>query len=236
MSVSKEALDALRQVSTATLTTQLFKRGLRNVFIQGVRPVNPSVGTMAGPAVTLRYIPAREDIDTLDVFKNPDHPQRQTIEAIPAGAVLVMDCRGDTSAASAGAILVTRMEVRSAAGLVTDGGLRDCPEIARMALPVFCGAPSAPLNLVRHHAVDANRPIACGGVPVYPGDIVVGDGEGVVVVPAHLAEEVARDALPQEEYERFAIEQVRQGRGLKGLYPPSEATLTEYEAWRRRQG
>ncbi len=232
MSVSKEALDALRQVSTATLTTQLFKRGLRNVFIQGVRPVNPSVGTMAGPAVTLRYIPAREDIDTLDVFKNPDHPQRKTIEEIPAGVVLVMDCRGDTSAASAGGILVTRMQVRGAAGLVTDGGLRDCPEIARMRLPVFCGAPSAPLNLVRHHAVDANRPIACGGVPVYPGDIVVGDGEGVVVVPAHLAEEVSLDALPQEEYERFAIEQVRQGRALTGLYPPSEATLAEYEAWR----
>jgi regulator of RNase E activity RraA len=233
VSISKEALDALRQVSTATLTTQLFKRGLRNAFVQGVRPVNPSVGTMAGPAVTLRYIPAREDIDTLDVFKNPDHPQRKTIEEIPAGAVLVMDCRGDTSAASAGGILVTRMQVRGAAGLVTDGGLRDCPEIVRMALPVFCGAPSAPLNLVRHHAVDANRPIACGGVPVYPGDVVVGDGEGVVVVPAHLAEEVARDALPQEEYERFAIAQVRQGRALTGLYPPSDATLAEYEAWRR---
>jgi regulator of RNase E activity RraA len=233
MSVSKEALDALRQVSTATLTTQLFKRGLRNVFVQGVRPVNPSVGTMAGPAVTLRYIPAREDIDTLDVFKNPDHPQRKTIEEIPAGAVLVMDCRGDTSAASAGGILVTRMQVRGAAGLVTDGGLRDCPEIARISLPVFCGAPSAPLNLVRHHAVDANRPIACGGVPVYPGDIVVGDGEGVVVVPAHLAEEVARDALPQEEYERFAIEQVRKGRPLTGLYPPNEAALVEYAVWQR---
>ena len=233
MSVSKEALDALRQVSTATLTTQLFKRGLRNAFIQGVRPVNPSVGTMAGPAVTLRYIPAREDIDTLDVFKNPDHPQRKTIEEIPAGVVLVMDCRGDTSAASAGGILVTRMQVRGAAGLVTDGGLRDCPEIARMSLPVFCGAPSAPLNLVRHHAVDANRPIACGGVPVYPGDVVVGDGEGVVVVPAHLAEEVALDALPQEEYERFAIEQVKKGRPLTGLYPPNEAALAEYAVWQR---
>jgi regulator of RNase E activity RraA len=125
------------------------------------------------------------------------------------------------------------MQVRGAAGLVTDGGLRDCTEIARMALPVFCGAASAPLNLVRHHAVDANRPIACGGVPVYPGDIVVGDGEGVVVVPSHLAEEVARDALPQEEYERFAIEQVRQGRALTGLYPPNEATLAEYAVWRQ---
>ena len=169
-------------MSTATLTTALFKRGLRNVFIEGARPLNPA-SRMAGPAFTLRYIPSREDIDTIEVFKDPRHPQRHAVETIPPGAVMVIDSRGDARAASAGGILVRRMMVRGAAGIVTDGGLRDSPEIAAIGFPAFCRAPSAPTNLVHHHAIDIDVPIGCGGVPVYPGDWVVGDGEGVVVVP-----------------------------------------------------
>jgi regulator of RNase E activity RraA len=180
----------------------------------------------------LRYIPAREDIDTLDVFLDRSHPQRKAIEEIPPGCVLVMDCRGDASAASAGAILVTRLMKRGAAGLVSDGGLRDSPEIARLPFPAYCGGPSAPTNIIKHHAVDANLPIGCGGVPVYPGDIIVGDAEGVVVIPADMAEDVARDAVAQDDFETFVMEKVQEGRAIFGLYPPGDATREEYRKWK----
>src|SRR5688572_26689735 len=142
MRLSDKARDALKHVSTATLTTVLFKRGLRNAYIQGVGPLNPDAATMVGEAFTLRYIPAREDIDVIDVFKDPAHPQRAAVEAIPPGHVLVMDCRGDASVASAGGILITRMMIRGAAGVVTDGGLRDSMEIAQLAIPTYCANPS----------------------------------------------------------------------------------------------
>jgi len=179
--LSEQARAKLAGVSTATLTTQLFKRGLRNTFVQGARPLNPNTPQMVGPAYTLRYIPAREDIDTIDVFQDRTHPQRAAVEAIPPGSVLVMDCRQDATVASAGSILVTRMMVRGAAGVVSDGGLRDSPEIAKLPFPAYCQGGSAPTNLIKHHAADLNVPIGCGGVPVFPGDICVGDGEGVVI-------------------------------------------------------
>ena len=149
---------------------------------------------MAGPAFTLRYIPAREDIDTLDVFKDYDHPQRKAIETVPPGHVLVMDCRGQGRAAVAGGILLTRLQARGAAGLVTDGALRDTPEIAKLGIPVYAQGASPLTNLVQHHADDINVPIGCAEVPIYPGDIMVGDEEGVVCMPQHLAEEVAEAA------------------------------------------
>ena len=233
--LSAETREKLASVSTATLTTQLFKRGLRNVFIQGVsRLTGAHDRSMVGPAFTLRYIPAREDVDTLDVFQDYDHPQRRAIETCPEDHVLVMDCRGDASAASAGSILVTRLMMRGAAGLVTDGGLRDSPEIADFDIPTYIGAPSAPTNLIKHHAVETlNEPIACGGVAVYPGDILVGDVEGVVVIPRHLADEVARDAAEQEIMEEFIIGEVRSGKALRGTYPPDADTKARYEAWRK---
>jgi regulator of RNase E activity RraA len=230
--LSDEARAGLAQVSTATLTTLMLKRGLRNVYIQNVLPLNPEGPSMVGEAYTLRYIPAREDIDTLDVFLDRAHPQRKAIEDIPPGCVLVMDCRGDASAASAGGILVTRLMKRGAAGLVSDGGLRDSPEIAKMPFPAYCRGPSAPTNIIKHHAVDANLPIGCGGVPVYPGDIIVGDGEGVVVIPAAIAEEVARDAVEQDEFETFVMEQVEAGRSIFGIYPPDDAAREEYKRWK----
>jgi regulator of RNase E activity RraA len=233
--LSDAARAALRGVSTATLTTQLFKRGLRNTFIQDVRPLNPDAPPMVGEAYTLRYIPAREDLDTLDVFNDRSHPQRKAVEDIPAGHVLVMDCRGDASVASAGSILVTRMMVRGAAGVVSDGGLRDSPEIAKLPFPSYCRAPSAPTNLIKHHAVDLNVPIGCGGVPVFPGDILVGDGEGVVVIPAGIAEEVARDAAEQDLFETFVTEQVRAGSSIFGLYPPDEASRQAFAAWKSKR-
>src|SRR3546814_15101512 len=158
---------------------------------------------MVGPAFTLRYIPAREDIDSLDVFQDYDHPQRKSIETCPEGHVLVMDYRSDASAASAGSILVTRLMMRGAAGLVTDGGLRDTPEISDFEIPTYIGAPSAPTNLIKHHAVETlNEPIGCGGVAVYPGDIVGGDLEGLVIVPRHHADEVAKAAFERSEERR----------------------------------
>jgi regulator of RNase E activity RraA len=234
--VSRSTLDTLKTVSTATLTSLLYKRGFRNVFIQGARPLKPGQ-RLAGPAYTLRYIPSREDLDGIETFRDPRHPQRVAVEEIPPGAVLVMDCRGDVSVASAGSILATRMQVRGAAGIVTDGGLRDASGIARLDMPAWCSGASAPTNLIRHHALDLNAPIGCGGVPVYPGDIMVGDDDGVVCIPAHLAEEIARDALEMERFEDFVLEQVAGGASIIGLYPATAPeTLPLYEAWRARRG
>ena len=219
-------LELLKSVSTATLSTQLLQRGLRNVFLHGVKPVTPH--RMAGPAFTLRYIPAREDIDTLEVFQDYDHPQRKAIEDVPPGHVLVMDCRNQTRAASAGGILLTRAQARRVGGVVTDGALRDTPEIARLGIPVFAQGASPLTNLVQHHATDINVPIGCAEVAVYPGDIMVGDEEGVVCIPRHLAEEVAQAAREQEKLERFIQYEISNGKPLKGTYPPDEDTMRRY--------
>ena len=219
-------LELLKSVSTATISTQLLQRGLRNVFLHGVKPVTPH--RMAGPAFTLRYIPAREDIDTLDVFQDYDHPQRKAIEDVPPGHVLVMDCRNQTRAASAGGILLTRALARRVGGVVTDGALRDTPEIAKLGLPVFAQGSSPLTNLVQHHATDINVPIGCAEVPIYPGDIMVGDEEGVVCIPQHLATEVAEAAREQEKLERFVQYEISNGTPLRGTYPPDEDTLRRY--------
>ena len=229
---SAECLAAMRRVSTATLTTALFKRGLRNVFMQGVRPLGRYGANLVGPAFTLRNIPAREDLDRIEGFANPEHPQRKAIETVPPGHVLVVDCRGDTRAASGGEILMTRLHVRGVAGMVSDGGIRDSAPIAAMPMPVFCAGPSAPLNLAVHHATELQVPIGCGGVAVYPADLIVGDADGVVVVPAHLAEEIAAEALEQERMEAWVLRRIQEGVQLPGTYPPNDATRTAYQAWR----
>lgn len=231
--LAPETLDRLRGVSTATLTTQLFKRGFRNVFMQGVRPLGPLAGNLVGPAYTLRNIPAREDLDHLGVFANPEHPQRKAIETTPADHVLVIDCRGDARVACGGDILMTRLKVRGAAGMVSDGGVRDCGPIREMGFPVFCAGPSAPLNIVLHHAIDIDVPIGCGGVAVFPGDVIVGDADGVVVIPRSLADEVAADGAEQEALEAFVLGRIAEGAALAGTYPPNEATRAAFDEWRR---
>jgi regulator of RNase E activity RraA len=225
----------LKKVSTATLTTVLFKRGLRNVFIQGVFLLNKDAPRMVGEAFTLRFIPAREDLDQLGAFEGRGHPQREAIEACPPGQVLVMDARRDAAAATGGDILMTRLMVRGAAGVVTDGGLRDSPTIEKLAWPAYCGGRAAPLNLVRHHAVESQVPIGCGGVAVYPGDVVVGDAEGVVVIPAKMAEGVAKEAEAQTEFEDWVEARVKEGRTIFGLYPPNAETKAEFEAWKKKR-
>jgi len=223
----------LQTVSTATLCTALYKRGLRTQFIQDVHPLNPGAGPMVGEAFTLRYIPAREDLNPISVFQDRAHPQRKAIEDCPPGAVLVIDSRKDPRAASAGAILVSRLMQRGVAGVVTDGGFRDSPEIARLAIPAYHCRPSAPTNLTVHQAIDINVPIGCGDAPVFPGDVVVGDGEGVVVVPAHLADEIASEAFEMTAFEDFVTEEVMKGRSILGLYPATDPqTQVDFAAWR----
>ena len=231
-SFSEDTRRKLLSVSTATLTTVLFKRGLRNTFIGGLMPLNAQACRMAGPAYTLRYIPSREDIDHLGVFEDRLHPQRRAIEECPPGHVLVIDSRSDRHAASAGDILITRLWKRGAAGIVTDGGFRDSPDIAKLAFPAYHRGPTAPTNLIRHHASDLNVPIGCGDVPVYPGDIIVGDAEGVVVMPRLLADEVAAEAAEQSLFEEFVQERVMAGETIFGLYPPAPETREAFRSWR----
>lgn len=227
--LSPETKTTLERTSTASLATMLFKRGLRNQFIQGVQRLGGRRPRMVGPAFTLRYIPAREDLNPIEVFRDPNHPQRRAVEEVPTGHILIMDCRQDASAASAGSILLTRLQVRGCGGVVTDGGLRDADEISDLTIPAFCARPSAPTNLTKHQAVDINVPIGCGGVAVFPGDIAVGDGDGVVIIPAHLAEEIAAEARGMEAYEAWVVEQVKAGASIIGLYPMNEETRARYE-------
>lgn len=235
--IDQSVIDKLRLVSTATLATALYKRGLRSQMIQDVHPLGPIKQSMVGLAYTLRYIPAREDLNRISVFTDPKHPQRAAIESCPEGAVLVMDSRGDARAASAGGILVRRLMMRGAAGVVTDGGFRDSAEIATLDMPAFHQRPSAPTNLTLHQAVDLNVPIGCGGAPVFPGDMIVGDADGVIVIPADIATEIAEEATSMTVYEDFVVDMVKQGRTIIGLYPLTDRdNQAEFEKWRAEKG
>ena len=231
-------IEKLRGVSTATLASALFKRGLFRQMIQDVVPLGrPKGGSMVGPAYTLRYMPAREDLNKMDVFRNHEHPQRKAVEECPPGAVLVMDSRKDPRAASAGGILATRLMVRGVAGLVTDGGFRDSAEIAELDMPSYHQRPSAPTNLTLHQAIDINVPIGCGDAPVFPGDLIVGDADGCIVIPAGIADAIADEAVEMTAFEDFVIEQVRGGQKTFGLYPPTdESNLDRFADWRKQHG
>ena len=218
--------------SVATISTALFKRGYRNQFIQGVSPLNPNLSNMVGYAFTVRYIPAREDLNTLDVFKNPEHPQRVAIEKCPKDHVLIFDSRKDARAASAGAILVTRLMVRGCAGVVTDGGFRDSSEIKNLEFPSYHTRPSSPTNLTLHQAIDINVPIGCGDVAVWPNDLVVGDQEGVIVIPNKIIEEVSEEVESMTVYEDYVMDKIKAGSTIKGLYPlTDEEQKINFESW-----
>ncbi|HEY4170106.1 MAG TPA: ribonuclease activity regulator RraA [Reyranella sp.] len=237
MALSSSTRDKLRTVSTPTVATALFKRGYRIQAIQDVHPLSPDQPTLVGEAFTLRYIPAREDLNKLDVFRDRSHPQRKAVEDCPPGAVLVMDSRKDARAASAGAILVTRLMKRGVAGVITDGGFRDSAEIAALNFPAYHHRPSAPTNLTLHHAIDINVPIACGDAPVFPGDVILGDKDGVIVIPAHVADEIATEAVEMTAYEDFVAERVHAGSGIFGLYPATDPKSLElFAEWRKKNG
>ena len=237
MPLSPATRDKLKTVSTATICTALFKRGLRNQMIQDVQPLDAGKPAMVGEAFTLRYIPAREDLNMLSVLQDRGHPQRKAVEECPPGAVFVIDSRKDARAASAGSILVTRLMKRGVAGVVTDGGFRDAAGIARLDIPAFHNRPSAPTNLTRHQAVEINGPIGCGDAPVFPGDVIVGDADGCVVIPAHLAGEIADEAVEMTAFEDFVTEKVLEGRSILGLYPATEEkTKSDFAAWRKAEG
>ena len=242
MALKSETRAKLSTISAATLCTALFKRGLRNQFIQDVRPVNTdlqrTLPNMVGEAFTLRYIPAREDLNPISVFQDRTHPQRVAVEQCPPGSVMVIDSRKDARAASAGSILVSRLMARGCAGVVTDGGFRDSPEIAALPFPAYHHRPSAPTNLTLHQALDINVPIGCGDVAVWPGDVIVGDREGVTVIPANIVDEIAEEAFQMTAFEDFVTEMVQKhNRSILGLYPPTDPqTNVEFAAWRKANG
>lgn len=224
-------LEQLRSVATATLTTQLLKLGLRNTFLAGLRPLSGAT-RMVGEAVTLRMVPAREDLATFEHITQPGYAQRAAIESLGPGQVLVVEGRGRTDAAIGGDIYLTRMQVRGAAGCVVDGCVRDSAGAAAMDFPVYARAAAAPPHLARHLAVDWNVPVGCCEVLVMPGDVLVGDADGVVCIPRHLAAEVAASAAALDDLEAFVLERIRAGAAVPGTYPPDDATRALYETWR----
>ena len=222
---------SLLSVTAATVSMQLVKRGIRRCSIKGPRQVAGPPGTrLVGPAYTLRFLPLREDLSTPESYKGP-RSIRQAIEAMPPGRVVVIEAMGETGCGTLGDILAARLQKRGALGVVTDGALRDLEGIAALDWPCFATGAAALPSISGLYFAGWDCPIACGGVAVLPGDIVVADGDGVVVLPQHLAEEVARDAPEQERFERFAQMRVEEGASVIGLYPPDEATLQAYEAW-----
>jgi regulator of RNase E activity RraA len=233
ITVSQETLDQLRVPSTATLTSILNKHGLWNAFMYGVTPLAPGM-KMAGPAYTMRYIPAREDIDHIPVDNLVDI-QRVAIEQIDKGDVFVIDARGDDSAGTMGSILATRLHIRGAAGIVTDGAYRDSPVITKLGIPAYAKSMNARTNKSVHSPVDLQLPIGCGGVAVYPGDIIVGDSEGVIVVPREIATQVAGESAGMELKEDFITEKILGGASIVGTYPPDENTLAEFEEWKKNR-
>lgn len=224
--VSQQTLDRLLVPSTATLTSVLKAHGLHNTFMHDVAPLKPGM-KMAGRAVTLRYIPAREDLNDVPMDNLTDK-QRVGIEQLRPGDILVIDARGDTRAGTMGSILAERMHRLGAVGVVTDGAYRDTPGIAECGMAAYARAMNAHTNKTIHYPSQIQVPVACGEVAVFPGDIIVGDGEGVVVIPAHLADAVADAAEAQELKEDFILEKIRAGASLAGTYPLDEKGLAEF--------
>ena len=222
--LSTDTIKNFMYASTATVSMQMLKRGFRNSAINGVRPVNPGAARMVGPAFTLRYIPGREDLDQPPKPSDPPSAQREAIEGTPAGHVLVIGTEGNTAAGTLGDILALRLKVRGVAGVLSDGAMRDTPVIGKLDFPVYCTAAAAPPSMTRLHPVETQTPVGICGVPVYPGDIIVADEDGAIVVPRHLADEVARDSFEQERLEKFVAIRISQGIPISGTYPPNEET------------
>lgn len=233
MTLDPSQVAALRGISTATITTVLLKKGLRNVWMRGTRPLAPDQPRIVGRAFTLRFVPAREDLATPESWSSPKST-RAAIEAMPAGAVAVVDAMATTDAGIFGDILCARMAQREVAALVTDGVVRDAAGVLATGLPVWCQGAAAPPSVAGLTFVGWGEPIACGGVAVFPDDVIVVDRDGAVVIPAALLDHVLASAPDQEQLEAWIMQEVERGVPLPGLYPPNEATLARYKASRGR--
>jgi regulator of RNase E activity RraA len=229
--MTEKARELYSRATTASLTAQLVKRGMRSRAISNIAPVNPDTPRVFGPAYTLRYIPMREDLATGAAMADPDNPQRKAIEVVPPGHVLIADTHGMDVSGTFGDILVARLQVRGVAGIVSDGPMRDIAELRKMDFPVFARGNAAPPSYASMLAADAQVPIGCGGVAVFPGDIVIADPDGVVILPAAIAEEVARDAVEQDQLEAYVRKRIEGGDSIVGVYPPNEETKAAYQAW-----
>lgn len=218
----------LAEVGVSTLTTCLYRRGIRNAYLHGLVPVNKET-RMVGEAFTMRFVPVREDVTDMR-----DNLHQRAFDECPAGAVLVIDAQRELEACTCGDLLVARLKARGAAGIVTDGGFRDSNEIEGLNFPAYHARPVPPPSFLRLHAVALNEPIGCARVAIYPGDIMVGDAEGVVVVPAALANEIAEQAHELSQYDEFAAAQIQGGRSVVGLYPPTDASRAEHATWRKK--
>lgn len=223
---------ALSSVTTATITTLLLKRGLRNVWMRGTAPVRAGQARAAGRAFTLRFIPAREDLATPESWAKPIST-RAAIEAMPQGCIAVVDARGVEHAGIFGDILCARMRQRDVAALVTDGVVRDVSGVLATGLPVWCAGAAAPPSVAGLTFVAWQEPVGCGGVAVFPDDFVVADDDGAVVIPAAFVDDVVAAAVEQEQFEAWIMQEVTRGAALPGLYPPNEAARARYDAYRR---
>lgn len=233
MALSDTARALLRDCAVSTLTTCLWRRGIRRAFLHGIGPVQPEAPRMVGEAFTLRFVPAREDDATRPDADGPGGNLHQRAFAdCPQGGVLVMDAGRSREGCSAGDLLLAWLQQRGAAGIVTDGGFRDTPAIAALGFPAFQSGPAPPPSFLALRAVALQEPIGCAGVAVYPGDVMVGDREGVVAIPAALAEDIAREAAEAELYDAFVAERIARGAGVRGLYPPTPEGRAAFEAWR----
>lgn len=229
----KDIIERLKRCGTATISTILTKRGINRAFIYGVAPLPGSKPRMIGRAFTMRSVAMREDKLAEDKAMNPRlNLQRRATEECGVGEVLVIDCRGDATGASGGMMLFERMRLRGCAGVVSDGGVRDAWEIAETGFPVYAKAVCPPNSTLAHRFIELNVPISCGGAAVYPGDFLVGDPDGVMVVPQDIADEVSRQAVEYEEQEAFILRRLRGGASIYGTYPLEAEGLADYEAER----
>jgi len=234
MALDEQIIATLTGITTATLTTVLLKKGLRNVWLRGAKPLSSGSKRIVGPAFTLRFVPAREDLATPESWSSPIST-RAAIEAMPPGCIAVVDAMGVSDAGIFGDILCQRMKLRKVDALVTDGVIRDADGVLRTGLPVWCSGVAAPPSVAGLTFVDWQRPIGCGGVAIFPDDILVADDDGAVVIPAALLDEVVAAAVEQEKLEAWVIREVQNGAPLPGLYPPNAETRARYEAFRKGQ-
>jgi regulator of RNase E activity RraA len=235
MPLTPELRNSLAGVSTATLTTVLLKRGLRNVWMRGSKPLSKGQGRKIGEAFTLRFVPAREDLATPASWSSPIST-RAAIEAMPEGYMAVVDAMGVTDAGIFGDILAARMARRGVAGLVTDGVMRDLAGVLSTGLPVWCRGVAAPPSVAGLTFINWQEPIGCGGVAVFPGDTVVADDDGAVVIPAALLDSIVAEAVEQERMEGWIMQEIGRGEQLPGLYPMNAETRARYEAFKANGG